>query len=110
MGGPATGPRYAVRLGDLGDGHLVRVTCWACGHRAGLEPEALRDRVAERLRRRQYRALPPGDPRLRELADAIRLLTLEPLFACGRCGNREGNSWAVVARAKDGPGDGSAGG
>ena len=68
------GPRYAVRLRDLREWHLIRVTCAQCRHEGTV--------TASLLARRQ--------------PEYTRLVELETRFRCTQCGNREENHWQIV--------------
>lgn len=70
------GDRFTVRVGDLRDGHVLRVTCWHCGRAGAVYPARLR--------------LKHGPH--------VRLRDLEPKFRCARCRGR-GASFAVYRLA-----------
>ena len=68
------GPRYAVRLEDLREWHVLEVQCFACRHIGVVYPSRLQKRW-------------PGHTRLKDL---------EPKFRCTKCGNRSDNTWQVM--------------
>ncbi len=72
--GPGIGPRYAIRLADLRDWHVIGVICEGCRHRARVPPKLL---TAGR----------PGH---------TRLIDLERKLVCSACGNRHGNRLSVT--------------
>lgn len=59
------GPRYAVRLGELRQWHILRATCVRCRHVGIVEPTRLRCRWSEHT----------------------RLIELERKLRCTKCGN-----------------------
>jgi hypothetical protein len=72
-------PRYAFRLEDLRVFHLVRASCYACGHKAVIANAAL---LQER----------PGYTRLMALVGQLR---------CRKCGVRGKASLDVEFRPRD---------
>ena len=68
-----TGPKYAIRLSDLREWHIVTVTCFKCRYQAELTAGFL---IWER----------PPQTYLTELERKLR---------CTRCGNRERNTLSV---------------
>jgi hypothetical protein len=79
MASPTVPPRYAFRLEDLRAFHLVMASCRACTHKALIPNAAL-------LRGR------PG---------TTRLMELERLLRCRKCGVRGKASLDVVLRPRD---------
>ena len=73
------GPRYAVRLEDLGRWHRFEAICSQCSNRVIINPEKLRPRC-------------PGYTRVVELEKKLR---------CTSCGNRQGNSLKVGRLTRD---------
>ena len=73
------GQRYAIRLADLRDWHVVTATCFCCG-RQGTIPIAT-------LRR--------GRP------DYTRLVDLERKLRCTACRSRESNTLEVRRKPRD---------
>ena len=71
-------PRYAFRFEDLRVFHLVRASCYACGHKA-IIPNAV---------------LLQGRP------GYTRLMSLERLLRCQKCGGERG-SLDVELRPRD---------
>ena len=57
-------PRYAFRLKDLRDWHILEAQCWKCGHKADLAPaDVMRGRSA-----------------------LLTLNDIEPMLRCRKCG------------------------
>jgi hypothetical protein len=79
MTSPTVPPRYAFRLEDLRAFHLVRASCHACAHKA-IIPNAM---------------LLQGRP------GYTRLMELERLLRCRRCGARGRAALEVVFRPRD---------
>ena len=75
----ATPPRYAFRLEDLRNWHVVTAVCVRCRHRSVIE----------------HRALKRGRPGYTRLTD------LEHRLRCQRCGARGGHDLTVAARPCD---------
>lgn len=73
------GPRYAVRLEDLGTWDRFEASCLACRHKKVLHPDIFRRRW-------------PGYTRVIELEKKLR---------CESCGNREGNSLKIGRLKRD---------
>jgi hypothetical protein len=73
------GPKYAIRLSDLREWHLVTVTCFKCRYHAELAASFL---TWER---------PPH----------TYLTELERKLRCSHCGNREGNTLVVRAAPRN---------
>jgi predicted nucleic-acid-binding Zn-ribbon protein len=73
------GPKYAIRLSDLREWHIVTVTCFKCRYEAELTAGFLK---WER---------PPH----------TYLTELERKLRCSHCGNREGNTLAVRAAPRN---------
>ena len=68
------GPKYAARLADLRNWHVLTAVCLACGHKAKIPMWRLK--VGRR--------------------PETRLLDVEANLRCMRCGNRSGNSVYVA--------------
>jgi hypothetical protein len=68
------GPRYAVRLRDLREWHVIKVTCAQCQHEGTVTTSLL----------------------TRHRPEYTRLVDLERCFRCTQCGNREENHWQIV--------------
>jgi hypothetical protein len=66
-------PRYAARLGDLRQWHMVVATCAACGKRSHMDAKLLQH------------GRPPY----------TRLVDLERKLRCVGCGNHDGNTLTV---------------
>ena len=73
------GPRYAVRLKDLGRWDRLEAVCLRCRNKSVLDPARL-------LRRR------PG---------YTRIVDLEAKLRCRACGNRNGNTLRTGRLARD---------
>lgn len=73
------GPKYAVRLGDLGRWHRLQAVCLSCRHSVLLEPEKLK----------------------RRFPSHTRVVELEAKLRCRKCGNRGGNSLKVGRLGRD---------
>ena len=71
------GPRYAVRVGDLRDWHVLRVRCERCKHEGSIYPARLRARAHE----------------------SARLVDLAARFRCQHCKASGQVSWAVFRSA-----------
>lgn len=69
----AIGPKYALRIHDLRNWHVLQVTCWKCGHLSLVYPSRLRQRWS----------------------GYERLMDIERKFRCTKCGNRHDNAWQV---------------
>ena len=73
------GPKFAIRLGDLGWYHRLRAVCFKCRKETVIDPEILRARF-----------------------DANTFIVgLEERIRCGGCGNRFGNRLSVGQLARD---------
>ena len=72
-------PRYAIRLADLRQWHVITVNCPTCGHKGRVYPTALSH----------------GRP------DHIRLMDLERKLRCTSCGNRQDNRILVSMASRD---------
>jgi hypothetical protein len=68
-----TGPKYAIRLSDLCEEHIITAVCFRCGHRERMPLATL---TWER----------PG---------SMFLTRLEAKLRCLLCGNRDNNSLTV---------------
>ena len=67
------GPKYAIRLADLREWHIVTATCFRCRHQTELSAGFLAwERVPHTY-----------------------LTELERKLRCTRCGNRQGNTLSV---------------
>ena len=67
------GPKYAIRLADLREWHIVTATCFRCRHQTELSAGFLAwERVPHTY-----------------------LTDLERKLRCTRCGNRQGNTLSV---------------
>ena len=75
------GPRYALRLGDLRQWHVIEVRCFKCGKEGTVYPAVL---------------LKGG-----RWTEHTRLVELEPRFRCRACGNRFGNSWNIMRLSRN---------
>jgi hypothetical protein len=73
------GPKYAIRLADLREWHVVTATCFQCQRQARLPATTL---AWER---------PPY----------TYLTELERKLRCTQCGNRQGNTLSVSLMARD---------
>ena len=73
------GARYQVRLSDLREWHVIKISCFGCERVGTLYPTALKKRY-------------PGHH---------RLLDLERKLRCRRCGNVAGNTWRVYRMPRD---------
>ena len=73
------GPRYAVRVGDLRDWHVLRVRCERCKHEGSIYPARLRARAHE----------------------SARLVDLAARFRCQHCKASGQVSWAVFRVRRD---------
>lgn len=73
------GPKYALRLSDLGHWHRFQATCFRCRHSAIVNPEVLRQRW-------------PAHSKLGDLERKLR---------CRACGNRYGNTLSVGRLARN---------
>ena len=67
------GPRYAVRLEDIKDGHCFRGRCLACAHEKIVTPDTLRGSFPE----------------------YTRIIEIEKKLKCEACGNGTGNILTV---------------
>jgi hypothetical protein len=72
-------PRYAIRLADLGDWHIVTATSFRCRHQADLAADFLAWRR-------------PPDTRWVDLQRKLR---------CSRCGHRTDNTLPVQAAPRN---------
>ena len=68
------GPKYAIRVGDLHEWHIVMARCFKCGYQARIGSDVL---AWER---------PPH----------THITELERKLRCTRCGNRTGNTLSVT--------------
>ena len=73
------GPRYAVRLQDLRNWHILTAVCGMCRHRT-------------QMRLWQLTAGQPAH---------ARLIDIEARLRCQRCGNRAGNRVLVSIAERD---------
>ena len=72
------GPKYAIRIADLTDRHIVRACCGACPHTA----------VVTRWRLLTYRTV------------WGRLIELEPRLRCTHCRHRGTNVFRIRLRVR----------
>ena len=77
----ALGPRYALRLGDLRQWHVIEVRCFKCAKEGTVYPAVL---------------MKGG-----RWTEHTRLVELEPRFRCRACGNRFGNSWNIMRLSRN---------
>jgi hypothetical protein len=73
------GPRYAIRLGELREWHIVTARCFRCGHHARLGNDFL----------------------TWERSPHAYLADLERKLRCTRCGNRRDNTLSVSAASRN---------
>ena len=73
------GPKYAVRLGDLRNWHILTAVCPQCRHKA-------------RVRMWQFKV---------GRSDHTSLLEIQRLLRCTRCGNRESNTILVEVASRE---------
>lgn len=72
-------PRYAIRLADLRQWHVITVSCPTCGHKGRVHPTTLGR----------------GRP------DHTRLMDLERKLRCRSCGNRQDNRILVTMAPRE---------
>ena len=73
------GPRYALRLEEMGRWHRIEALCSKCRNRQVLKPAMLQGRF-------------PG---------YTRIIDLEKKLRCTACGNRAGNTLQIGRVARD---------
>jgi hypothetical protein len=67
------GPKYAIRVADLRDWHVITAQCFRCGHQSRLKADFL----------------------AWERAPFTKLVDLERKLRCIQCGNRTDNTLSV---------------
>lgn len=72
------GPKYAVRISDLQDDFALQFNCWVCDH------VAIMPATYFKMKFEPYK----------------RIIDIEHVFQCGKCGNKIENRWLVVRQVR----------